>query len=227
VTCPLYADLFLFSPSSPQGVPAIDQPHILDQLKGTLIHVRPLPATMTTLQPQASLAEAATPQLQPTTTAVSGTDGPNTLIRFPASCTSSSHLDIPSFPESTRSSVQGCPCCGGTQVHLAAPHYTYDTFPRWGPPLAAASLEDEAADLLGPWASVPISDDYTFGIEIEFAFHGVCLQHVPLPFCLLQDQPQSLACAPHLHCYCLPAVRMKFWHCVRKRQCVRKRLLIC
>jgi hypothetical protein len=29
------------------------------------------------------------------------------------------------------------------------------------------------SSLLGPWATAPISEDFTFGVELEFALHGV------------------------------------------------------
>jgi hypothetical protein len=35
------------------------------------------------------------------------------------------------------------------------------------------NTQEEVSSLLGPWASAPISEDYTFGVEPEFALHGV------------------------------------------------------
>jgi hypothetical protein len=33
-------------------------------------------------------------------------------------------------------------------------------------------FDQEKSSLLGPWACAPISEDYTFGVEIEFVLHG-------------------------------------------------------
>jgi hypothetical protein len=34
------------------------------------------------------------------------------------------------------------------------------------------NIQEETSDLLGPWASAPVPEDYTFGVELEFALHG-------------------------------------------------------
>jgi hypothetical protein len=35
------------------------------------------------------------------------------------------------------------------------------------------NAQDELTGLLGPWASAPVTEDFTFRVELEFGLHGV------------------------------------------------------
>jgi hypothetical protein len=52
----------------------------------------------------------------------------------------------------------------------ASSEYAYDTVTTWAHEVF--SKQEEMSKLLGPWAAVPIPEDYTFGVELEFALHG-------------------------------------------------------
>jgi hypothetical protein len=61
----------------------------------------------------------------------------------------------------------------------ATPDYSYDEFGIW----AFDAMRGSGADLLGRWASAPISEDYTYGVEIEFALHAIQAENgVRLPY---------------------------------------------
>jgi hypothetical protein len=51
----------------------------------------------------------------------------------------------------------------------ARSQYTHATFAKWGPRVVG-TLDDS---LLGCWATAPIPQDFTFGIELEVVLHSV------------------------------------------------------
>jgi hypothetical protein len=64
---------------------------------------------------------------------------------------------------------QACGCCSGTGIQPATPQYTYDSISQWG----LEVWRSQRFSLLGCWATAPIPEDFTFGVELELAVHSV------------------------------------------------------